>query len=138
MNLNFLRKKESAFVYMFAKHVFFKSPQKVFGNAFIFLAQSDWMLSKKFCRNFFIFSDDLAFKQWILRIGPCTTWKSQKAKRYKAQWCIVATSVTPVASKMTETNHCRITACTASAGACFANFEIMPLCSPWAEISFAG
>ena len=39
-----------------------KSPQKAFVNAFIFLAQSVWKVSKKFCRNFFIFEKKNAFK----------------------------------------------------------------------------
>ena len=49
---------------MFAKHrsLFWSLPKKYLSMLLFFLAQSVWKVSKKFCRNFFIFEKKNAFK----------------------------------------------------------------------------
>ena len=65
INLNFVRKEERAFVFMFAKHrsLFWSLPKKYLSMLLFFLAQSVWKVSKKFCRNFFIFEKKMLSNQ---------------------------------------------------------------------------
>ena len=123
----------------FAKQVLLKSAQKVFSNSFIFLLQSDWMLSKKFCRNFFIFGKLICFfyspeengrfcQHKPIERMQCVGLAALRAKQTKRR-----RGPTTMESKWQSSLLVPV-----QTWAKFAKVEVVPSCTSYANFSFAG